>query len=128
MRRATQWILRHSTLTKVIVSFVLMSGLIAAMGVLAEPFRAASGGYDFFDQQFPITQEKILAQLPTYTDEARNLYIQFMVIDYLFPPMAGLFTALFWGWLLTLTDAPLSIESPIVAWCCFRSSRHCWTG
>ena len=110
MTRFRDWILKHATLPKVILAFAVMSGLIYWMNTLTPAFQAVTDGHMFFDMQIPITEEKIFAQLPAYTDESRSLYVYFMVIDYLFPPMAGLSMALLWGWLMSLAPAGLLLK------------------
>ena len=51
---------------------------------------------------FPITKEKIFKQLTFYTGMSKHYYMRFMVLDYIFPPLAAVFTALLWAWLLHL--------------------------
>ena len=103
--RVNQWILKNATLPRVILAFAVMSGLIYWMNTLTPAFQAATDGHMFFDMQIPITEEMMLSQLPSYTEESKSLYMYFMVIDYLFPPMAGLFTALLWGWMMTRVES-----------------------
>ena len=52
---------------------------IAAMTFLMEPFREVTNGFDFIDMQQPVTEDSIIEQLPSYTDESRQLYLVFMV-------------------------------------------------
>ncbi len=101
-----------------IISFLLMAGSITILNALIEPFQAVTNGYDFIDMQIPITADSILAQLPSYTDDSRRLYLYFMIVDYIFPPLAGLFLSLLWAWMLQLVPTPLTTElfhSPFIA-------------
>jgi len=104
------WLLRQATLPKVILAFVVMSGLIYWMNTLTPAFQAATDGNMFFDMQIPITEQMMLEQLPAYTEESKSLYVYFMFIDYLFPPMAGLFTALLWGWLMNKAPSGVLVK------------------
>jgi|GEM_PF-3031884 len=128
MTQFRDWILRNATLPKVILAFVVMSGLIYWMNTLTPAFQAATDGNMFFDTQFPITEEMMLEQLPAYTDESKSLYVYFMFIDYLFPPMAGLFTALFWGWLMSkgTRDLLLKLQSSKLVLFPFISATLDW--
>jgi hypothetical protein len=72
------------------VTFATLRSLTHIGRVLFPP---EAGGSEPFDLQNFLTSEQVLAQLPTYTDRAHQLYYAFTAIDYVFPFAAGLFMA-----------------------------------
>ena len=73
-----------------LLGFVLT--LLALLQV-GERFAAVTQGAEPFDLQNELTLTAIFAQLPTYSDLSRRLYLLFTFIDYLFPLCAGLWVA-----------------------------------
>src|SRR5262245_15387995 len=71
------------------VTFVTLQSLMR----IGRAFQPEAGGAEPFDLQNGLTAEQVLAQLPAYTDQARQLYFAFTAIDYVFPFAAGLFMA-----------------------------------
>jgi hypothetical protein len=76
-----------------VLSFVLMAF------VIAPEFGEATSGLKPFDLNFGITAEMIYQQLPSYTDLSRRIYVQFAIIDFIYPAAAASFFVLLWAWL-----------------------------
>lgn len=68
-------------------------GSLRALLVIGADFPAAAGGAQPFDLQNGLSAAEVYPQLAGYTDRARELYLQFTIIDYAFPFFAGLFIA-----------------------------------
>jgi len=55
-----------------------------------------------YDTQNDLTSDRLLAQLPLYTGDARNAYLRFSAFDFVFPLVADIFLAVVWALLLRL--------------------------
>ena len=66
---------------------------LSALKRIGAGFPAVAGGAQPFDLQNGLTADQILQQLAGYTDQARQTYLVFTSIDYVFPFAAGLFLA-----------------------------------
>jgi hypothetical protein len=82
----------------------------AAFGILfslEEQFEALAG-VPTFDTQNDLTAATLRAQLPLYTGDARDAYLRFIAFDFVFPLVAGLFSAVMWALLLRANNWPLA--------------------
>jgi len=69
----------------------LFVGSLQALLRIGKHFPAYSGGAMPFDLQNDLGAGEVYPQLAGYTDQARELYYAFTLIDYAFPFLAGLF-------------------------------------
>lgn len=76
-----------------LLTAILAFGSLGIMMRIGAAFSGITGGVPPFDLQNGLTSAQVIEQLPHYTGEARQLYLQFTAIDYLFPFAAGLFLA-----------------------------------
>ena len=94
MRRLTSLVVRLSesrrAVAVILVAFVVSSVLL---GIAANAFRDATGGLDPFDLQNGISAAEVSAQLAQYGDGATGHYVVFTVVDWVFPLLGGLLTA-----------------------------------
>jgi hypothetical protein len=88
--------------------------LVAAMGVFAlfgawlvPAFQAVTGGRYPVDLAFPITPAVIRGEYAHYGAESIRLYHQFLVVDFMWPPLLGAWFALAWAWLACRTSSTL---------------------
>lgn len=94
MKRLQQLVLRCSQNGWLFVGALLGFALtLFALLQVGERFAIVTQGAEPFDLQNELTVSAIFAQLPTYTDQSRRLYLLFTLIDYLFPLCAGLWVA-----------------------------------
>ena len=95
MRTLNDWILRFSLSWPLflLAAAIAFGSIYVFTGVIEPRFVAQTGGSPPFDLQNRLTVEQVYAQLPTYTDSARQLYYLFAVIDFAFPLFASLFLA-----------------------------------
>jgi hypothetical protein len=85
------------------IVFVALATVGASFGVYFTPaYQSVSGGLVPFDMQFPLTSEVIGIQLALLTPDSPASYTRFMIADTVFPPLAGLCSAILWAWLLNL--------------------------
>ena len=73
-----------------VTAFAVNFGTLQAMFQIARRFEAETG-FQPFDLQNGLTPQQVLAQLPAYTDHARQLYFGFTALDYIFPFAGALF-------------------------------------
>jgi len=71
--------------------FVLFGGSLQALTRIGDRFPAFAGGAAPFDLQNGLRAEEVYPQLAGYTEQARELYYAFTLIDYAFPFFGGLF-------------------------------------
>ena len=103
MRAITDWLRAHGRFTWVVATFAGTAACIWIFNVvITPPFEAATSGYRPIDLQFPITVDLLQEQLPAYGPDSRRIYVWFQVVDFIFPALAGLFTALLWAWMVNL--------------------------
>ena len=69
----------------------LFAGSLQALMRIGKHFPAYSGGVAPFDLQNDLGAGDVYPQLAGYTDQARELYYAFTLIDYAFPFFGGLF-------------------------------------
>jgi hypothetical protein len=69
----------------------LFVGSLQALTRIGRLFPAYAGGAAPFDLQNDLVAGEVYPQLAGYTDQARELYYAFTLIDYAFPFFAGLF-------------------------------------
>jgi hypothetical protein len=95
MRHLNELILRFSSSPWLFgLAFVVAFGsLFAVFGPITLAFGELTGGEQPFDLQNRLTVEQIFAQLPHYTETARQLYYAFSFVDFFFPFFAGIFLA-----------------------------------
>jgi hypothetical protein len=72
---------------------LLFAGSLLALLRIGETFPSHAAGNLPFDLQNALTAAEVYPQLATWTENARNLYYAFTLIDYAFPFFAGLFIA-----------------------------------
>ena len=130
IRALNQLIIRISTSWWwFLITMALAFGSLAALMRIGEGFPAVAGGAQPFDLQNDLTAAEVLAQLPGYSEAARQQYLLFTAIDYVFPLAAGLFLAAigafclrqaFPGVYASLTQRqllPLLLLSSLFDWC-----------
>ncbi|MDQ3398267.1 MAG: hypothetical protein M3511_10960 [Deinococcota bacterium] len=88
--------------------FAAQLGSILWLRALGARFVVVTGGLEPFDFQNGLTAEGIFEQLPAYTDASRVLYHLFAAVDFLFPALASLFSALLLAWSLRSLAKPWS--------------------
>jgi len=69
----------------------LFVGSLRALMRIGDRFPAYAGGAAPFDLQNDLLADQVYPQLAGYTQQARELYYAFTLIDYAFPFFAGLF-------------------------------------
>ena len=69
----------------------LFIGSLRALTRIGERFPTYAGGATPFDLQNDLRPDQVYSQLAGYTEQARELYYAFTLIDYAFPFFAGLF-------------------------------------
>ncbi|MBL8199274.1 MAG: hypothetical protein JNJ67_10055 [Chromatiales bacterium] len=72
---------------------LLFAGSLLSLLRIGEIFPSHAAGNLPFDLQNALTAAEVYPQLATWTENARNLYYAFTLIDYAFPFFAGLFIA-----------------------------------
>jgi hypothetical protein len=77
---------------------VVLSILIFNL-ILTPIYQSVSAGFVPFDLQFPLTQEMIVIQLGAMTTATPKAYLNFAILDFLFPIFGAAFLVLYWGWL-----------------------------
>ena len=73
----------------VLIAFVVVSILLGWAG---HAFRSATG-LEPFDLQNGLTAQEVSAQLAQYDDDATGRYVVFTIVDWVFPLLGGLLTA-----------------------------------
>jgi hypothetical protein len=76
-----------------LIVLLLFTGSLQALLRIGERFPAHAAGEAPFDLQDDLQAAQVYPQLAGYTDQARELYYAFTLIDYAFPLFAGLFIA-----------------------------------
>ncbi len=72
---------------------VFLGSLLAVFGPIQKVFSELTGGELPFDFQNSLSVEQVFAQLPNYTENAKQVYYAFSFVDYFFPFFAGIFLA-----------------------------------
>lgn len=72
---------------------VLFMGSLQALMRIGERFPAYAGGATPFDLQNDLRADQVYPQVAGYSEQARELYYAFTLIDYAFPFFGGLFIA-----------------------------------
>jgi hypothetical protein len=72
---------------------VAFGSLFAVFGPIRKAFSELTGGEVPFDFQNSLTTAQVFEQLPSYTENAKQLYYAFSFVDYFFPFFAGMFLA-----------------------------------
>ncbi|MDP6437095.1 MAG: hypothetical protein QF790_04780 [Gammaproteobacteria bacterium] len=80
-------------LVATIVSFVIMAF------VITPAFTEATDGLNPLDLNFGLTAEQVYAELPSYTDRSKTLYLWFAIVDYIYPFANSFFFVLLWCWI-----------------------------
>jgi len=92
----------------VLLLLVAALGVFALFGVWLVPaFQAVTGGRYPVDLAFPITPAVIRAEYAHYGAESIRLYHQFVVVDFIWPPLLAAWFALAWAWLARRTTSTL---------------------
>jgi hypothetical protein len=76
-----------------LIVLVLFIGSLRSLTRIGDHFPAYAGGAVPFDLQNDLRADDVYLQLTGYTEQARELYYAFALIDYAFPFFAGLFIA-----------------------------------
>jgi hypothetical protein len=76
-----------------LIVLVLFVGSLRVLTRIGDHFPAYAGGAAPFDLQNDLRADEVYGQLTGYTDQARELYYAFTLIDYAFPFFGGLFIA-----------------------------------
>lgn len=94
MRALTSLVVRISQSRRAVV-LVIVAFAVAflLLMVAAEEFRSATGGTDPFDLQNGLSGDDVAAQLARYEDGATARYLVFTAVDWVFPLLGGLLTA-----------------------------------
>lgn len=74
-----------------LIVLLLFIGSLRALTRIGELFPTYAGGAIPFDLQNDLRPDQVYSQLAGYTQQARELYYAFTLIDYAFPFFAGLF-------------------------------------
>lgn len=74
-----------------LVVVVLFTGSLQSLMRIGDRFPAHAGGALPFDLQNDLRADQVYPQLAGYTEQARELYYAFTLIDYAFPFFGGLF-------------------------------------
>ncbi len=95
MRYLNDLIVRFSRSASLFVLsiIVFLGSLLAVFGPIQKAFSELTGGEVPFDFQNSLTVEQVFSQLPSYTENAKQLYYAFSFVDYFFPFFAGIFLA-----------------------------------
>lgn len=76
-----------------LIVFGLFAGSLQALTRIGRLFPAHAAGAEPFDLQNDLRASEVYPQIAGYTEQARELYYAFTLIDYAFPFFAGLFIA-----------------------------------
>jgi hypothetical protein len=74
-----------------LVVLAVFSGSLQALMRIGNRFPDVAGGAMPFDLQNDLQADQVYSQLAGYTEQARELYYVFTMIDFAFPLFAGLF-------------------------------------
>jgi len=66
---------------------------------LVPAFQAATNGIYPIDMVMPTTPEVIYENYAAYTDESLRIYHQFLIVDFVWPPLLAILFAMAWTWL-----------------------------
>lgn len=83
--------------------------LVAFNLILTPTYQAVSAGFVPFDLQFPLSRESIVIQFGAMSEASLRAYINFALIDFIFPPLGAAFLVLFWAWLVQKGGSPILI-------------------
>jgi hypothetical protein len=89
----------------VVMAFVLNFGALALLFQLEARFTALTG-LQVFDTQNDLTVTRLLEQRALYVGEAREAYLHFAAIDFVFPFVASLALATLWAFLAQRQQHP----------------------
>jgi len=85
----------------VLITFALLVLCVLGFNLVLTPlYQDAASGFVPFDLQFPLTREMIVIQLGAMSDAAPQAYVNFAILDFIFPPLGAAFFVLFWAWLV----------------------------
>ena len=92
----------------VLIVFVAAGIVFSLFGSWLVPaFQAATGGMYPIDMSFPTTPAVIQDEYSRYTAGSREIYRQFFVVDFFWPPLLALLFAVTWAWLARLSASSL---------------------
>ena len=74
---------------------------------LVPAFQAATNGRYPIDMVMPTTPAVIYENYAAYTDESVRIYHQFVLVDFVWPPLLAVLFALAWTWLAKRCGSPL---------------------
>lgn len=94
---------------------LLFAGSLLSLLRIGEKFPSHAAGNLPFDLQNALTPAEVYPQLATWTENARNLYYAFTLIDYAFPFFAGLFIA---------TTAAFAMRNSLPRWYAALTARN----
>jgi hypothetical protein len=87
-----------------------------SFSLISAEFAKVTHGYIPLDLQFPLTVDGIFEQLPAYTSASKRWYQIFVVIDFIFPPVASLFVVMLWGVTIKHYAQPLLLSLARRGW------------
>jgi hypothetical protein len=94
---------------------LLFAGSLLSLLRIGERFPSYAAGNQPFDLQNALRPAEVYPQLATWTEDARNLYYAFTLIDYAFPFFAGLFIA---------TTAAFAMRNSLPTWYAALTARN----
>ncbi|MEO7386158.1 MAG: hypothetical protein ABIX37_04410 [Gammaproteobacteria bacterium] len=74
---------------------------------LVPAFQAATGGMYPIDMSFPTTPAVIYDEYSRYTEQSRQIYHWFVLVDFIWPPLLATFFAIAWTWLARRSNSTL---------------------
>jgi hypothetical protein len=94
------WLMARTSGVKILLALGITVGSFILMAFVFTPaFIEATDGLRPFDLNRSITVETMYAELPSYTDDSRRIYLWFALADYVYPAAASAFFCLLWAWM-----------------------------
>ncbi len=91
----------------VLVCLVLVVLSILIFNLILTPvYQSVSAGFVPFDLQFPLSREMIVIQLGAMTAATPKAYLNFAILDFVFPIFGAAFLILYWAWLAQKSLSP----------------------
>jgi len=113
LQAVSRFLIARSSTRLVVTMAAITLILVGVFGVYLVPgFAAVSGGRLPLDLQFPLTPSVIFAELAVYDEAARRLYLQFLIVDMLYPPALAVFLLTWWVRILDTAGASAWLERP----------------
>jgi hypothetical protein len=94
------WVSARTSGVAILLALGIAVGSFILMAFVFTPaFIEATDGLRPFDLNRGITVATMYAELPSYTDDSRRIYLGFSLLDYLYPAAAAAFFCLLWAWI-----------------------------